>query len=156
MSSNPDYVQCMYMKTDKKKEATLKERNLRGADSETRRRRKADRAWWKVKCVWLWSCIDVSVLCPYIYLHAWTCMYHVHTNILIHERVCTMYVPCTYKYINSWTCMYYVHTNALHHAHVHSMYIHVHEFMNLYIHVQTCLYHVQTRTYRFAISCPGG
>ena len=83
----------------------------------------------------------------------------------VYRRVCTMsiqlltfmnlYVPCTYKYINACTCMYMVHTNALHHVHVHTMYIHVHESMNLHTHVHTCPYHVQTRTYRFAISIPG-
>ncbi len=36
------------------------------------------------------------------------------------------------------------------------MYIHVHDFMKLSEHVHTCLYHVQTRMYRFANSCPGG
>jgi hypothetical protein len=52
--------------------------------------------------------------------------------------------------------MYYVHTNVSGHVHVYTMYIHVHESMKLYEHVQTCMYMVQTRTYRFAISCPGG
>ncbi len=36
------------------------------------------------------------------------------------------------------------------------MYIHVHDCMKLSEHVHTCLYHVQTRMYRFANSCPGG
>ena len=42
--------------------------------------------------VWLWSCTDVSVLCTYIYLHSWTCMYHVHTNI-VHVHT-THLEPC--------------------------------------------------------------
>jgi hypothetical protein len=66
------------------------------------------------------------------------------------------YVQCTYKYINSRQCVYNVHTNVLIHERVHTMYIHVYAFMNMYKYVQTCLYHVQTRTYCFAISCPGG
>ncbi len=36
------------------------------------------------------------------------------------------------------------------------MYIHVHDSMKRSEHVHTCLYHVQTRMYRFAQSCPGG
>ncbi len=36
------------------------------------------------------------------------------------------------------------------------MYIHVHDFMKLSEHVHICLYHVQTRMYRFVNSCPGG
>ncbi len=36
------------------------------------------------------------------------------------------------------------------------MYIHVYEFMKLSEPVHTCLYHVQTRMYCFAQSCPGG
>ncbi len=36
------------------------------------------------------------------------------------------------------------------------MYIHVHDFMKLSEYVHTWLYHVQTRMYRFAQSCPGG
>ena len=83
-----------------------------------------------------------------------------------YRRVCTtyihiftfinMYIPCTYQYIISCTCMYYVHTNVSGHVHVYTMYIHVHEYMNLYEHVQTCMYMVQTHTHRFATSCPGG
>ncbi len=73
-------------------------------------------------------------------------------GVKLYRRVCTMsihiftfmnvYVPCTYKYDNSCTCMYMLHTFIYIHVHVYHMYIHVHEFMNLYKHVQTCLYHV--------------
>ncbi len=49
-----------------------------------------------------------------------------------------------------------VHTYVLIYERVHTMYIHIHEFMNMYKHVQTCMYYDQTRTYRFAISCLGG
>ncbi len=34
--------------------------------------------------------------------------------------------------------------------------LHVHDFMKWSEHVHTCLYHVQTRMYCFANSCPGG
>jgi hypothetical protein len=84
---------------------TLKERSLRGA--ETRRRRKADLAWWKVK----FGCEAV---------HWQTCLYYVHTYIYIHKHVYTMYVPiyifmhvyvlCTYKCVGTCTCIYHVHT----------------------------------------------
>ncbi len=68
-----------------------------------------------------------------------------------------VYVLCTYIYINSWTCMYMLHTiiHVYIWIYVCTMYIHVHEWMNWYEHVHTCLYHVQTRTYSFAVSCPG-
>ncbi len=44
---------------------------------ETRRRRKADRAWWDMKC----GCGAVQ-----------TCLYCVHTYINIHAKVCTMHI----------------------------------------------------------------
>ncbi len=56
-------------------------------------------------------------------IHA--CMYHVHTDTLIHERVCTRFIHI-YIYIYSCTCTY--------------MYKNIHEFMRLYIHVCTCFY----------------
>jgi hypothetical protein len=90
-------------KTDGRKEAALKERSLRRA--ETRRRRKADLAGWKVK----FGCEAVQ-----------TCLYYVHTYIYIHKHVYTMYVPiynfihvyvlCTYKCVGTCTCIYHVHT----------------------------------------------
>jgi len=81
-----------------------------------------------------------------------TCLYCVHTYINIHERVCTMYIQiyyimnmyvhATYIYIYSCSCTY--------------TYVHVHDLMTMSEHVHTCLYHVQTRMYSFAQSCPGG
>jgi hypothetical protein len=41
-----------------------------------------------------------------------------------------MYVHATYNYVNACTCIY--------------MYIHVHEFMNMYIHVCTMFRHLCT------------
>ncbi len=84
-----------------------------------------------------------------------TCLYCVH--ILTFMNVC---VPCTYKCITTWTCMYNLHTFKFRYIHVQGtdMYVHVQvcAFMNMCEHVHTCLYHVQTRMYRFAQSCPGG
>ena len=56
--------------------------------------------------------------------------------------------------------MYNLHT--FRYIHVHhdgtDMYVHVCDFMNMSEHVHSCLYHLQTRMYRFAQSChcPGG
>jgi hypothetical protein len=106
------YMQCMYMETDDRRDVALQERGLRGA--ETRRSRKADWAWWKVKC----ACEAEQ-----------TCLYYVHTNIYIHVHVCTwyiqqhtfmnMYVHGIYKYANSWTCIY--------------TFMNVQKFINMYI-----------------------
>ncbi len=61
--------------TNDRKEAALKEWSLHWA--ETRWRRKADRAWWEVKCGR--EAVEA-------------CLYYVHTNILIHARVYTWYI----------------------------------------------------------------
>ena len=86
------------------KEAALKERSLRWA--ETRLRRKADPAWWEVEC----GCGGCEAVQPE------TCLYYVHTHIYNHKRICTMYihnftfinmyVHTTYIYIYSCTCTY--------------------------------------------------
>jgi hypothetical protein len=57
--------------------------------------------------VWLWRCTDVAELFSSTYLHSWTCIYHVHTNIFIHVHTCTYKVmklsTCMYMYINICT-----------------------------------------------------
>jgi hypothetical protein len=52
--------------------------------------------------------------------------------------------------------MYNLHTFRSIHVQGTDMYVHVCALMNMCEHVHTCLYHVQTRMYRFAQSCPGG
>ncbi len=84
----------------------------------------------------------------------------------LYRRVCTVsihistsmqkYVLCTYKYMKSWTCMYMLYTIYIYLCSSTYMYIHFHDFMKRSEHVHICLYHVQTRMYRFAESCPGG
>ena len=86
-----------------------------------------------------------------VILYRRVCIVSIH--ILTFMNVC---VPCTYKCITSWTCMYNLHTFRYIHVHGTDMYVHVCDFMNMCEHVHTCLYHVQTRMYRFAQSCPGG
>jgi hypothetical protein len=93
--------------TDDRKEAALQERSLRWA--ETCLRRKADLAWWEVKC-----CFEVVQ----------TCLYYIHTYIYIHERVCTMYIQI-YSFMNLYfLCTYFVYI----HLHVHT-----HSFMNVFV-----------------------
>ena len=84
-------------------------------------------------------------------LYRRVCIVSIH--ILTYVNVC---VPCTYKCITTWTCMYNLHTFRYIHVQGTDMYVHVCAFMNMCEHVHTCLYHVQTRMYRFAQSCPGG
>ncbi len=52
--------------------------------------------------------------------------------------------------------MHNLHTFRYIHVQGKDMYVHVCAFMNMCEHVHTCLYHVQTRMYRFAQACPGG
>ncbi len=77
-------------------------------------------------------------------------MYNLHTNILNHEHICLYIFMFKYLYIFmfSTSCIYLCSSTY--------MYIHLHDFMKQSEHVHTCLYHVQTRMYRFAQSCPGG
>jgi hypothetical protein len=65
------------------------ERSLRWA--ETRRRRKANWAWWEVKCACeaVQTCLYIST---YIKDNSCSFMYHVHTLRYIYEPVCTMYI----------------------------------------------------------------
>ncbi len=84
-------------------------------------------------------------------LYRRVCIVSIH--ILTFMNVC---VPCTYKCITTWTCMYNLHTFRYIHVQGTDMYVHVCALMNMCEHVHTCLYHVQTRMYRFALSCPGG
>ncbi len=76
-------------------------------------------------------------------------MYNVHTNILIDERVCTYYIHMFIdtKYIQIIKYLYvYVHTTYIYLLLCTWTYmdIHVHECMNMYIHVCTMFRHVYT------------
>ena len=110
--------------------AAQKELLLHGAETRLPVHSKADWAWWEMKCGW--EAVQTCLYC------AWTCMYHVHTNILNYEHVCTYY-------IHLYIFMY--------------MYIHVHTrlwFHEIFEQVHTYLCNIQTRMYHFAQSCPGG
>ncbi len=64
-----------------------------------------------------------------------------------------LYESCTYKYMNSCTCMYMLHSI---YSYSCTCTYNVHTCTWMYVtckHVQTCLYHVQQRTYHFAHSC---
>ena len=105
--------------------------SLRGA--ETRRRSKADLAWWEVNCG---------------FEAVQTCLYYVYTYVYNYERVCTMYIhmyiiinvyvhviyistylcTCLYTFMILWTCinMY---------RHVCTMFRHVCTVLPIFIHV---------------------
>ncbi len=126
-------------KTGAKKAAAQKEWLLRGA--ETRRRRKADRAWWEMKC----GCE-----------HAQTCLYNVQTYINIYVHVCTMYIQLSI-FINMYVlCIMYIHLQIIMYMYVHIfifmymyipctyMLIPVCKLVNMYVHVCTMFRHVCT------------
>ncbi len=56
-----------------------------------------------------------------------------------------MYNVYTYVYNNKRVCTCYIHFKIFMY-----MSVHVHDFMNMHKHVQTCLYPVQTCMYSFA------
>ena len=109
------------------------------------------RMYMYIQCMYMVSPVVSTGFQKMVNLYRRVCIVSIH--ILTFMNVC---VPCTYKCITSWTCMYNLHTFRYIHVHGTDMYVHVRDFMNMSEHVHTCLYHVQTRMYRFAQSCPGG
>ena len=117
--------------TDERKEAALQERSLRGA--ETRRRRKADRAWWEVNCGFEAVQTCLYYVYTYVYNYDCVCTMYIHMYIIINVYVHVIYIStylctCLYTFMILWTCIHM-------YRHVCTMFRHVCTVLPIFIHV---------------------